>query len=219
MNNMKNIITSLLLIMVLAACCGIDPALNTIDRFITKQAVDKTNPAWKTTLSKPPLLTFTEGKDYFWELQTNQGNLTIKLFTDSAPMHASSTIYLTKLGFYDELSFHRVIPGFMAQGGDPLGNGTGNPGYKYDGEFNSDIGHSEPGMLSMANSGPSTDGSQFFITFNATPHLDGNHTVFGKVVTDIEDSLTKIEALGSQRGKTREAVNIIKASIRIADKE
>jgi peptidyl-prolyl cis-trans isomerase B (cyclophilin B) len=219
MNNMKNIITSLLLIMVLAACCGIDPALNTIDRFITKQAVDKTNPAWKTTLSKPPLLTFTEGKDYFWELQTNQGNLTIKLFTDSAPMHASSTIYLTKLGFYDELNFHRVIPGFMAQGGDPLGNGTGNPGYKYDGEFNSDIGHSEPGMLSMANSGPRTDGSQFFITFNATPHLDGNHTVFGKVVTDLEDSLTKIEALGSRRGKTREAVNIIKASIRIADKE
>jgi peptidyl-prolyl cis-trans isomerase B (cyclophilin B) len=219
MNNMKNIITSLLLIMILAACCGIDPALNTIDRFITKQAVDKTNPAWKTTLSKPPLLTFTEGKDYFWELQTNQGNLTIKLFTDSAPMHASSTIYLTKLGFYDELIFHRVIPGFMAQGGDPLGNGTGNPGYKYDGEFNSDIGHSEPGMLSMANSGPSTDGSQFFITFNATPHLDGNHTVFGKVVTDLEDSLTKIEALGSRRGKTREAVNIIKASIRIADKE
>jgi peptidyl-prolyl cis-trans isomerase B (cyclophilin B) len=216
---MKNIITSLLLIMVLAACCGIDPALNTIDRFITKQAVDKTNPAWKTTLSRPPLLNFTQGRDYFWELQTNQGNLTIKLFTDSAPMHASSTIYLTKLGFYDELSFHRVIPGFMAQGGDPLGNGTGNPGYKYDGEFNSDIGHSEPGMLSMANSGPSTDGSQFFITFNATPHLDGNHTVFGKVVTDIEDSLTKIEALGSQRGKTREAVNIIKASIRIADKE
>jgi peptidyl-prolyl cis-trans isomerase B (cyclophilin B) len=219
MNNMKNIITSLLLIMILAACCGIDPALNTIDRFITKQAVDKTNPAWKTTLSKPPLLTFTQGKDYFWELQTNQGNLTIKLFTDSAPMHASSTIYLTKLGFYDELIFHRVIPGFMAQGGDPLGNGTGNPGYKYDGEFNSDIGHSEPGMLSMANSGPSTDGSQFFITFNATPHLDGNHTVFGKVVTDLEDSLTKIEALGSRRGKTREAVNIIKASIRIADKE
>jgi peptidyl-prolyl cis-trans isomerase B (cyclophilin B) len=219
MNNMKNIITSLLLIMILAACCGIDPALNTIDRFITKQAVNKTNPAWKTTLSKPPLLTFTQGKDYFWELQTNQGNLTIKLFTDSAPMHASSTIYLTKLGFYDELIFHRVIPGFMAQGGDPLGNGTGNPGYKYDGEFNSDIGHSEPGMLSMANSGPSTDGSQFFITFNATPHLDGNHTVFGKVVTDLEDSLTKIEALGSRRGKTREAVNIIKASIRITDKE
>ena len=94
---------------------------------ITKQEIDKTDLAWKTKLSKPPLLTFTQGKDYFWELQTNQGNLTIKLLTESAAMHASSTIYLTKLGFYDDLTFHRVIPGFMAQGGDPIGNGTGKP--------------------------------------------------------------------------------------------
>ncbi len=219
MNNNKNIITSLFLIIALAACCGIDPALNTVNKFITKQAVDKTNPAWKTELSKPPLLTFTQGKDYFWELETNQGHLTIKLLTDSAPMHVSSTIYLTKLGFYDDLTFHRVIPGFMAQGGDPIGNGTGNPGYKYDGEFDGDIGHNEPGMLSMANSGPGTDGSQFFITFLPTPFLDGKHTVFGKVVIDLEDSLTKIEALGSRRGKTSETVKIIKASIRIADSE
>ncbi|NQZ87580.1 MAG: peptidylprolyl isomerase [Colwellia sp.] len=219
MNNNKNIITSLFLIIALAACCGIDPALNTVNKFITKQAVDKTNPAWKTELSKPPLLTFTSGKDYFWELETNQGHLTIKLLTDSAPMHVSSTIYLTKLGFYDDLIFHRVIPGFMAQGGDPIGNGTGNPGYKYDGEFDGDISHNEPGMLSMANSGPGTDGSQFFITFLPTPFLDGKHTVFGKVVIDLEDSLAKIEALGSRRGKTSETVKIIKASIRIADSE
>jgi peptidyl-prolyl cis-trans isomerase B (cyclophilin B) len=218
MNN-KNIITSIFLIIALAACCGIDPALNTIDRFMTKQAIDKTDPAWKTKLSKPPLLTFTQGKDYFWDLQTNQGDLTIKLLTDSAPMHVSSTIYLTKLGFYDDLIFHRVIPGFMAQGGDPIGNGTGNPGYKYEGEFNGDIGHSEAGMLSMANSGPSTDGSQFFITFKPTPFLDGKHTVFGQVVIDLEGSLAKIEALGSRRGKTKEPVQIIKATIRIADSE
>ena len=219
MNNNKNIITSLFLIIALAACCGIDPALNTVNKFITKQAVDKTNPTWKTQLSKPPLLTFTQGKDYFWELETNQGHLTIKLLTDSAPMHVSSTIYLTKLGFYDDLTFHRVIPGFMAQGGDPIGNGTGNPGYKYDGEFDGDIGHNEPGMLSMANSGPGTDGSQFFITFLPTPFLDGKHTVFGQVVIDLEESLAKIEALGSRRGKTSETVKIIKASIRIADSE
>ena len=219
MNTNKNIITSLFLIIALAACCGIDPALNTVNKFITKQAVDKTNPAWKTQLSKPPLLTFTQGKDYFWELETNQGHLTIKLLTDSAPMHVSSTIYLTKLGFYDDLTFHRVIPGFMAQGGDPIGNGTGNPGYKYDGEFDGDISHNEPGMLSMANSGPGTDGSQFFITFLPTPFLDGKHTVFGQVVIDLEDSLAKIEALGSRRGKTSETVKIIKASIRIADSE
>ena len=132
-------------------------------------------------------------------------------------MHVSSTIYLTNLGFYDNLTFHRVIPGFMAQGGDPIGNGRGNPGYKYDGEFDGDIGHGEAGMLSMANSGPGTDGSQFFITFQPTPFLNGKHTVFGKVVAGLEESLTKIEALGSRRGKTKEEVKIIKATIRISD--
>jgi peptidylprolyl isomerase len=206
-----------LLLITLTACCGGDTAVKKVDNFIADKAVDKTDPAWKTKLTKPPLLTFVQGKDYFWELQTNQGNLTIKLFTDTAPMHASSTIYLTNLGYYDDLTFHRVIPGFMAQGGDPKGNGTGNPGYQYDGEFDGQISHSEPGMLSMANSGPGTDGSQFFITFVATPFLDGKHTVFGKVVKGLEDSLAKIQTLGSRRGKTKEAVQIIKASIRIAD--
>ncbi|MFT5757445.1 MAG: peptidyl-prolyl cis-trans isomerase B (cyclophilin B) [Alteromonadaceae bacterium] len=219
MNNKKTIITSLILIIALSACSGSDPAIKKIDSLIAKQALDKTDPAWKTTLSKPPLLSFTQGKDYFWELQTNQGDLTIKLLTDSAPMHVSSTIYLTKLGYYDNLTFHRVIPGFMAQGGDPLGNGTGNPGYTYDGEFDAKISHSEPGMLSMANSGPGTDGSQFFITFIATPFLDGKHTVFGKVVSDLADSLTKIESLGSRSGVTTEAVQIIKASIRVDNKK
>ncbi len=218
MNNKKKIIASLFVIITFTGCWGGDPAVEQVDSFITTEAVDKTDPTWKTTLSKPPLLTFAPEKDYFWELQTNQGNLTIKLLTDSAPMHVSSTIYLTKLGFYDDLIFHRVIPGFMAQGGDPLGNGTGNPGYKYDGEFDGETSHDEPGMLSMANSGPGTDGSQFFITFLPTPFLDGKHTVFGKVVTDAENSLTKIEALGSRRGRTKEEVKIIKATIRIADR-
>jgi peptidylprolyl isomerase len=219
MNNKKTLTTALFLIITLSACWGGDQAIKKVDTFIIEQALDKTDPAWKTKLNKPPLLAFTQGKDYFWELQTNQGDLTIKLLTDSAPMHVSSTIYLTKLGFYDDLIFHRVIPGFMAQGGDPLGNGTGNPGYKYEGEFNGEIGHSESGILSMANSGPGTDGSQFFITFIPTPFLDGKHTVFGKVVTDLENSLAKIETLGSRRGKTKEPVQIIKASIRIADSE
>jgi len=216
MNNNIKIIISLFLIITLAACCGGDAALKKSDRFIAKQKVDKTDPTWKTQLTKPPLLTFTQGKDYFWELQTSQGNLTIKLFTDSAPMHVSSTIHLTKLGFYDDLTFHRVIPGFMAQGGDPVGNGSGNPGYKYNGEFEGEIGHSEAGMLSMANAGPGTDGSQFFLTFTPTPFLDGKHTVFGKVVADEDNSLTKIEALGSRGGRTSQEVKIIKASIRVA---
>jgi len=219
MNTKNKIITSLLLIMTLAACCGPDPAIKKTNSFIAKQAIDKTDPTWKTKLNKPQLLTFTQGKDYFWELKTNQGHLTIKLLADSAPMHVSSTIYLTKLGFYDDLIFHRVIPGFMAQGGDPLGNGRGNPGYKYDGEFDGTAGHSESGILSMANSGPSTDGSQFFITFKPTPFLDGRHTVFGKVVKGLEDSLAKIETLGSRSGITKEEIKIIKASIRVANKK
>ena len=122
MNNTQNIFISLLILIILSACCGRDPAIKKVDDFIATQEVDKKNPTWKTALNKPPQLIFTPGKDYFWELQTNQGNFTIKLFTDSAPMHVSSTIYLTKLGFYDDLTFHRVIPGFMAQGGDPIGN-------------------------------------------------------------------------------------------------
>lgn len=218
MNKNKKLITSLLLILSLTACSG-DEAIKKVDDLIAKQSIDKSDTTWKTQLTKPPLLTFTQGKDYFWELETNQGNLTIKLFTDSAPMHVSSTIYLTKLGFYDDLTFHRVIPGFMAQGGDPTGTGAGNPGYKYEGEFDGDISHSEPGMLSMANAGPGTDGSQFFLTFIPTPFLDGKHTVFGKVVNDPEDSLTKIAALGSRSGRTTEEVNIIKASIRLANSE
>jgi len=219
MNTKNKIITSIFLIMTLTACCGPDPAIKKANDFIAKQAIDKTDPAWKTKLIKPQLLTFTQGKDYFWELQTNQGNLTIKLLADSAPMHVSSTIYLTNLGFYDDLIFHRVIPGFMAQGGDPLGNGRGNPGYKYGGEFDGTAGHSESGILSMANSGPSTDGSQFFITFKPTPFLDGRHTVFGKVVKGLEDSLAKIETLGSRSGITKEEIKIIKASIRVANKK
>ena len=217
MNNNLKVIASLFLIITLTACCGGDAALNKSDRFIAKQKIDKTDPKWKTQLAKPPLLTFTQGKDYFWELQTNQGNLTIKLMTDSAPMHASSTVYLTKLGFYDDLTFHRVIPGFMAQGGDPIGNGAGNPGYKYDGEFSAETGHTEAGILSMANAGPGTDGSQFFLTFSPTPFLDGKHTVFGKVVAGLEETLTKIEALGTRSGRTTKAVTIIKASIRVED--
>lgn len=219
MNTKIKIITSLFLIITLSACCGGDIAITKINKFIAKQAIDKQNPEWKTQLTKPPLLTFTQDKDYFWELKTNQGNLTIKLFTDSAPMHVSSTIYLTKLGFYDDLLFHRVIPGFMAQGGDPLGNGRGTPGYRYEGEFTGEEDHSEPGILSMANAGPNTDGSQFFITFTPTPFLDGKHTVFGKVVTGLDTSLAQIEKLGSRRGRTTETVQIIKASIRIADSE
>jgi cyclophilin family peptidyl-prolyl cis-trans isomerase len=136
----------------------------------------------------------------------------ITLKPDVAPMHVSSTIYLTRLGFYDGLTFHRVIPKFMAQGGDPLGTGTGGPGYRYDGEFAPDAKHDKRGTLSMAHAGPGTDGSQFFITFGPTPHLDQRHTVFGEV-TDGVAVLDKIEAAGSASGATSEPITIVKATI------
>ncbi|MCO7223420.1 peptidylprolyl isomerase [Pleionea sp. CnH1-48] len=130
-------------------------------------------------------------------------------------MHVSSTIYLTRLGFYDNTVFHRVIKNFMAQGGDPTGTGRGNPGYRYDGEFDVNVKHDRAGLLSMANAGPGTDGSQFFITFRDTPHLNGNHTIFGEVVQGM-DTLKTIESLGGGRsGRTTEKLEIVKATIRV----
>jgi len=185
-----------------------------IDAFITKQNVDKSKPGWRTKLAKPPVLSFDASKTYVWVLDTNKGQLKITLMPDVAPMHVSSTIYLTRLGFYDGLTFHRVIPGFMAQGGDPIGNGTGGPGYQYAGEFSPKARHDGPGVLSMANAGPDTDGSQFFITFAATPHLDGRHTVFGRV-TGNTDALRALEQSGTSNGRTTEKLEITKASISV----
>ncbi|NRA85672.1 MAG: peptidylprolyl isomerase [Gammaproteobacteria bacterium] len=197
--------------MAMSGCTPNDPALEQLDGFISKQQIDKTNPQWKQNLSKPPQLVFAEGTRYLWLLETTQGNLTIELMSDTAPMHVSSTIYLTQLGFYDDIIFHRVIPGFMAQGGDPKGLGSGGPGYQYAGEFGG-ASHDKPGILSMANSGPNTDGSQFFLTFKPTPFLDGRHTVFGEVINGL-DVLEKLASLGSRSGKTSEEIKIIKAEI------
>ena len=191
-----------------------DPAIAEIDKFIADQKIDKSNPKWKESLPKPPKATFPKDKHYTWVLETNKGTIKITLKPDVAPMHVTSTIYLTNLGFYDGLSFHRVIPGFMAQGGDPIGNGTGGPGYQYAGEFAGGAKHDKPGMLSMANAGPGTDGSQFFLTFVETNYLDGKHTVFGETVKGT-DTLKALEAAGSQSGRTKEKLEIKKATIRV----
>ena len=193
---------------------GGDPAMTEIDKFIAEQKIDKSNAAWKQNLPKPPKATFTSGKKYVWVLETNKGTMKITLKPDVAPMHVSSTIYLTRLGFYDGLTFHRVIPMFMAQGGDPTGTGSGGPGYKYEGEFSDAAKHDKPGILSMANAGPGTDGSQFFITFVPTPHLNGRHSIFGEV-TDGMDVLKKLEAAGTQSGKPTEPLSITKATIEV----
>lgn len=117
---------------------------------------------------------------------TNLGEFEIELFEDKVPKTTKNFIDLTEKGFYDGLIFHRVIDGFMIQGGDPKGNGTGGPGYRIDDEFHKELRHDSEGVLSMANAGPNTGGSQFFITLVPTPWLDGHHAVFGKVVKGME---------------------------------
>ena len=175
-----------------------DPAIQAIDKFIKKQSISTKKRGWRLSLSKPPQQKFQEDMDYFWHMETSEGPLKIRLFTDTAPMHATSGIYLARLGFYDGLNFHRIIPGFMAQGGCPTGSGSGSPGYKYAGEFEGGRSHSKAGILSMANAGPNTDGSQFFITFAPTTGLDGRHTVWGEVVAGMK-TLKGLEARGTRR--------------------
>jgi cyclophilin family peptidyl-prolyl cis-trans isomerase len=180
-----------------------DAAIATLDRFIAEQAIDRNQKDWKTSLPRPPQAEFDASKRYFWNLATNVGDIVIQLMPDIAPMHVSSTIYLARLGFYDGVIFHRVITGFMAQGGDPLGQGVGGPGYDYDGEYSPRARHDRAGLLSMANAGPGTDGSQFFITFVPTPHLDDKHTIFGEVVEGVE-TVKQLEKRGSSSGRTSE---------------
>lgn len=209
--------TTLVLInaLILSSCSGKkDKAVLKIEEFISQQSINKNDKFWKNNVSKPPQVKFSIGKKYFWNLKTTEGDIQIELLPIEAPMHVSSTIYLTLLGFYDDTVFHRVINGFMAQGGDPTGTGMGGPAYRYEGEFKGPSKHNKAGILSMANAGPGTDGSQFFITFKATPHLDGKHTVFG-FVTQGMDVLKKIEALGSRSGKTTKEIKIISATIHV----
>jgi peptidyl-prolyl cis-trans isomerase B (cyclophilin B) len=116
-------------------------------------------------------------------IKTNKGEIRLNLFAELAPVTVTNFVNLAKRGYYDGLKFHRVIPDFMIQGGCPQGTGTGGPGYKFQDEFVRELRHGKPGILSMANAGPGTNGSQFFITHVPTPWLDGKHTVFGEVLT------------------------------------
>ncbi len=124
--------------------------------------------------------------------ETSKGSITIQLEADKTPVTSANFANLVKRGYYDGQVFHRVIDGFMMQGGDPTGTGRGGPGYQFQDEFDDSLKHTGPGILSMANAGPGTNGSQFFITFAAQPHLDGRHSVFGKVTAGM-DVVTKIK--------------------------
>lgn len=128
-----------------------------------------------------PVMQLDPKKKYQAVLKTDKGDITCDLFADKTPRTVNNLVFLARQGFYDNTIFHRVISNFMAQAGDPTGTGRGGPGYDFTDEFDLSLKHDGPGVLSMANAGPNTNGSQFFITHVATPWLDGKHSVFGKV--------------------------------------
>jgi cyclophilin family peptidyl-prolyl cis-trans isomerase len=137
---------------------------------------------WNT----PPAMTIDLKKKYKAHMETDKGTMVIELYADKAPKTVNNFVFLAREGFYDGIIFHRVIADFMVQGGDPTGKGIGGPGYKFADEFHSSLKHDKPGRLSMANAGPNTNGSQFFITHVPTPWLDNKHAIFGQVIEGMD---------------------------------
>ena len=138
-----------------------------------------------------PEMQIDTSKNYMAEIETNKGSIKLELYPNHAPKTVNNFVFLAQQGFYDGVSFHRVISNFMIQGGDPTGTGAGGPGYSFEDEVADNPLTHETGVISMANAGPNTNGSQFFITHSPQPHLNGNHTVFGKVVSgqDVVNSI------------------------------
>lgn len=145
----------------------------------------------KKQWSSPPAMQIDPTKNYRATIETNRGTIEIELYPQYAPKTVNNFVFLSQEGFYDGITFHRVISDFMIQGGDPTGTGRGGPGYKFEDEVKGNPLTHEAGVLSMANAGPNTNGSQFFITHAPQPHLNGKHTVFGKVIhgKDVVDAI------------------------------
>lgn len=160
---------------------------------------------------RPPEMALKPGHEYYALFVTGKGNVRVRLFAEEAPETVNNFVSLARDGYYDGTTFHRVIKDFMVQGGDPTGTGAGGPGYQIPDEFHPGLRHDRPGVLSMANAGPNTGGSQFFITHVATPWLDDRHAVFGEVVEGM-DTVNAIEERDPQRarepGETIERVEI-----------
>lgn len=196
------------------------------DEFIAQKKVDTKQEGWRLRVPQPPVFTFAkEGKKPVWVLETNKGKLAFKLFDKAAPAHVSNLIYLTRLGFYDGLKFHRVIKGFMAQGGCPLGTGSGMLPYGLPLEVSSETKHDRAGLLSAARTNnPNSAGSQFFITFGPAPGLNPvpntpgreGYTLYGELV-DGSAALKALEAAGAARdpGTPSEPLTITKATIEL----
>ena len=191
--------------LVLLVACGGDDAISTSIPSATTGPVPTSIPSATaspvptttsggTTIKQypaPPPMTIEADKSYTARINTNRGTIEIELFSKEAPKTVNSFVFLAGEGFYDGVIFHRVIKDFMLQGGDPTGTGTGGPGYRFEDEIVASLVFDRPSLLAMANSGPGTNGSQFFITLVPTPHLNGLHTIFGQVVggQDVVDDI------------------------------
>ena len=162
---------------------------------------------WKT----PPAMEIDPKKKYTARMETDKGTIVIELFADKAPKTVNNFVFLSRQGYYESVIFHRVIANFMVQGGDPTGSGSGGPGYKFGDEFHPSLRHNKRGILSMANAGPGTNGSQFFITHGPTPHLDNRHSVFGQVIEG-EDVLMSIPPRDPSN-RNAPAVKIVRVEI------
>jgi cyclophilin family peptidyl-prolyl cis-trans isomerase len=163
---------------------------------------------WQTA----PVMKIDPKKKYTATLSTDKGDIVLELYPDKAPKTVNNFVFLAQEGFYDGTIFHRVIDNFMVQGGDPSGTGTGGPGYRFSDEFHPSLKHDKPGRFSMANAGPGTNGSQFFITHVPTPWLDGKHSIFGQVIEGM-DVLMSIPARDPMRTNAP-AVKLNKVTIK-----
>jgi cyclophilin family peptidyl-prolyl cis-trans isomerase len=166
----------------------------------------------KPMFDAPPEMQIDPKKDYAAVMDTSCGPIELELFTKETPVTVNNFAFLAREGFYDGLTFHRVIPDFVLQGGDPKGDGTGGPGYQFEDEIVDRLKFNEPGLLAMANSGPGTNGSQFFITTGTPEHLNGLHTIFGRVTKGM-DAVRQIEALGSPEGTPQARIYIERVKI------
>ncbi len=189
-----------------------------VSAFAQKKSETKKEATKKESTKKEAGKNKKGDKEVIAKFETNKGNFTAKLFADKAPKTVENFVGLAegtkewtdpktgqkvKKPLYNGVIFHRVIPDFMIQGGDPLGNGTGGPGYTFEDEFHPELKHSKPGLLSMANAGPGTNGSQFFVTVAATPWLDGRHSIFGEVTEgyDVVEAISKVSRGANDRPK------------------
>lgn len=158
--------------------------------------------------SAAPDMVIDPSKSYQALVKTEKGDMRFQLYADVTPLTVNNFVFLSQQGFYNDTMFHRVIPDFMAQGGDPTGTGTGGPGYTFEDEVDNDLSFDRRGLLAMANAGPATNGSQFFITFVPTPHLNGNHTIFGELIEG-DDVLSSIRIRDPQESEPGDIITSI----------